>query len=426
MNTKYKNNLQISIIGLGYVGLPLALALARVFSVTGYDSDTERVNELTLFEDRTGEVSSHDLKNTNITFVNNLAEAPRCDLFIIAVPTPIDKNKEPDLHALEVASREVGEYLTPGAVVVYESTVFPGVTEDICGPILESASGLACGEDFFLGYSPERINPGDREHGIEMVTKVVSGQTSQVTELLSFVYGAVITAGVYEAPDIRTAEAAKVIENAQRDINIAFINEITMIFHRLGIDTENVLSTARSKWNFLDFRPGLVGGHCIGVDPYYLAHAAEKADFKPKIILAGRRINDGMARYVGEEVNRLLSPPSRILIMGLTFKENVRDLRNSQIFEMVRVLIDKGHSVDIFDPMVSASDVKLAYGLDLVLSLKSLEKFDALIVAVGHDAFRKMSEEKVRSLVKSDGLVVDLKRIWPNLEDDNTLRVWHL
>ena len=421
-----KNNPKIAVVGLGYVGLPLALTMARKFSVTGYDSDPKRITELKAYEDRTGEVSVSELANTSVNFVHALSKAVPFDLIVVAVPTPIDKYNKPDLYALEIASREVGQSLTPGAIVVYESTVFPGATEEICAPILESASGLTCGKDFFLGYSPERINPGDQEHTIESVIKVVAGQTSEVSEFLAAVYGAVIPAGVYQALDIRTAEAAKVIENAQRDINIAFINEVTMIFHRLGLSTENVLAAARTKWNFLDFRPGLVGGHCIGVDPYYLAHAAEKVKFEPEIILSGRRINDGMARYVAEEVDQLLGIQGRVLVMGVTFKENVADLRNSQVAEMVHVLMDKGHHVEVFDPIASPDEVTKVYGFSLQLDLNSLGEFNAVIGAVAHDEFRAIQLEKLKSLVKPKGILVDLKHIWPSFLATNNYRVWRL
>ncbi len=426
MNSIRQNDPKITVVGLGYVGLPLAIALARKFSVIGFDANQARINELKLGDDRTGEMSSAELARSSIKFIDDLDEGALSDVFVIAVPTPIGHDNTPDLSALESASREVGGYLKPGNVVVYESTVFPGVTEEICGPILETASGLACGKEFFLGYSPERINPGDREHAIDKVTKLIAGQTPDVTELLASIYGSVIPAGVYRARDIRTAEAAKVIENAQRDINIAFINEVAMIFHRLGIDTDNVLAAARTKWNFLDFRPGLVGGHCIGVDPYYLAHAAEKANFDPKMILAGRRINDGMAGYVAGEIDRLLQVPGCVLVLGLTFKENVPDLRNSQVVDMIRVLASKGHNVEIFDPIASPEDVQAFYGLALKPTIEKTEPYDAIIGAVAHDSFSAMAASTVDSLVKPGGLLADLKGIWPELLPTDGRRVWRL
>ena len=426
MNINEQNKLKITVVGLGYVGLPLALALARKFSVIGYDSDPMRISELKANKDRTGEVSAVKLLDSSIKFVSELSNTTFCDLFIVAVPTPIDDENKPNLQALEKASSEVGGCLSRGSVVVYESTVFPGATEDICGPILEEASGLACGEDFYLGYSPERINPGDKDHAIESVTKVIAGQTPEVTKLLASVYGTVIPAGIYAAPNIRTAEAAKVIENAQRDINIAFINEVTMIFHHLGLNTEDVLAVARTKWNFLDFRPGLVGGHCIGVDPYYLAHAAEKEAFKPEIILAGRRINDGMAHYLAEEINRLVVNRSRLLVMGLTFKENVSDLRNSQVIEVIRILMKENHYVHVFDPVASSDDVKAISGLSLLPKLDPVEGFDAVIGAVAHQEICDIPLESIKSLIKPGGVLVDVKQVWPSIEATETLRVWRL
>ena len=426
MNSIRQNDPKIMVVGLGYVGLPLAIAFARKFSVTGFDVNQARVIELTSGVDRTGAVSSAELEHSSITFVDDLDSGVPSDMFVIAVPTPIDHKNNPDLSALMSASQAVGGCLRPGNVVVYESTVYPGVTEEICGPILEMMSGLACGEEFFLGYSPERINPGDREHSIDKVTKLVAGQTPDVTEQLALIYSAVIPAGVYRTPDIRTAEAAKVIENAQRDINIAFINEVAMIFHRLGIDTNNVLAAARTKWNFLDFRPGLVGGHCIGVDPYYLAHAAEKTEFIPEIILAGRRINDGMAGYVAAEMNRLLQAASSVLVLGLTFKENVSDLRNSQVVDMVRALVAKGHNVEIFDPIASPEDVEAFYGLALKPTIDTTETYDAIIGAVAHEAFYDMGAAMVDSLIKPGGLLVDLQGIWPELLPTDGRRVWRL
>ena len=426
MNINKQNKIKITVVGLGYVGLPLALALARKFSVIGYDSDPRRITELMANEDRTGEILAEELLGTSIKFTSELLKTSACDLFIVAVPTPIDDKNKPNLHALEKASREVGGCLSRGSVVVYESTVFPGATEDICGPILEEASGLNCGEDFYLGYSPERINPGDKDHAIDSVTKVVAGQTQEVTRLLASVYGTVIPAGIYVAPNIRTAEAAKVIENAQRDINIAFINEVTMIFHHLGLNTEDVLAAARTKWNFLDFRPGLVGGHCIGVDPYYLAYAAEKEEFKPEIILAGRRINDGMARYLAEEIDRLVVDRSRLLVMGLTFKENVSDLRNSQVIEVVRSLMKENHYVHVFDPVASSDDVKATCGLSLLPKLDSEERFDAVIGAVAHQEICDIPLESIKNLINPRGVLVDVKQVWPSIKETETLRVWRL
>ncbi|MEK9754645.1 MAG: nucleotide sugar dehydrogenase, partial [Rhodospirillaceae bacterium] len=378
---------KIAVVGLGYVGLPLAVALAGKFPTTGFDLDRARLDELRAGKDRTGEMPPERLAAATVAWTADPADLADSNLFIVTVPTPIDAANEPDLDALRSASATVGKVLQPSAVVVFESTVYPGVTEDVCGPELERASGLKCGQDFFLGYSPERINPGDRKHTVENVIKVVAGQTPEVAALLAEVYGTIVPAGVHVAPGIRTAEAAKVIENAQRDINIAFINEVTMIFQRLGIDTQDVLAAARTKWNFLDFRPGLVGGHCIGVDPYYLAHAAKAVGHDPEVILAGRRINDGMAGFVAAEIARRLDGPSRVLVLGLTFKQNVSDLRNSKVADMVAALVAAGHDVSVHDPIAAAADARALYGIGLICDLDGAAGFDAVIGAVAHDEY---------------------------------------
>ena len=326
---------RIAVLGLGYVGLPLAVALARHYKVTGFDIDAGRVAEIAAGRDRTGEVPAKRLAKSTLAVSTEEGELAGCDVFIITVPTPVDESNAPDLGAVLAACDIAGRQLSTGAIVVLESTVYPGVTEEHCGPRLEAASGLRCGTDFFLGYSPERINPGDREHTVERITKVVAGQTPEVTARLVALYGAVNGGNVFTARDIKTAEAAKVIENAQRDINIAFINEITMIFQKLGLSAYDVLEAAGTKWNFLDFAPGLVGGHCIGVDPYYLAHRARQAGHEPEIVLAGRRINDGMADFIVERVAERVAAPGRVLVLGLTFKENVPDIRNSKVIDIV-------------------------------------------------------------------------------------------
>lgn len=426
MNLAREEDTKIAVVGLGYVGLSLALALAKRNPVIGCDLDSNRVVELRSGYDRTGEVSLKDAENPAVRYVDDLSNAGDCNIFIIAVPTPIDDQNNPDLTALESASRTVGDVIRPGSIVVFESTVFPGATEDFCGPILEAASGMECGRDFFLGYSPERINPGDSEHTIDKVIKVVAGQTQEVAAHLAEIYGAVIPAGVHVAPDIRTAEAAKVIENAQRDINIAFINEVTKLFHRLGLDTASVLAVARTKWNFLDFRPGLVGGHCIGVDPYYLAHVAETADFDPEIILAGRRINDGMAGYIAQEIDRLLGAPRRILVMGLTFKENVSDIRNSHAIKLILTLKANGHDVEIFDPVASAQEVEDQYRLMIQAGPEPTGRFDAIVGAVAHDQFFDMLPETLEGLLNPQGLLVDLKEIWPVASYSDRYRIWRL
>ena len=416
----------IAVIGLGYVGLPLALALARHFPVGGYDVNPERRGDLIAGTDRTGEVSATDLTNASILFVDGVEELANCNVFIVTVPTPIDADKKPDLSALRDASRIVGTVLKPGAVVVFESTVYPGVTEDVCGPELERASGLVCGSDFFLGYSPERINPGDTIHSVSRIIKVVAGQTIAVAEFLADIYAAAVPAGVHVAPDIRTAEAAKVIENAQRDINIAFVNEVTMIFQRMGINTQEVLAAARTKWNFLDFQPGLVGGHCIGVDPFYLAHAAKSVGHNPEVILAGRRINDAMSIFVANEIDRRLEKPSRILVLGLTFKENVTDLRNSKVADMIRQLQDRGHDVDVHDPLAEPSQAQALYSLKLIPDLEGEADYDAVVGAVGHDVFRQISGDRLQALFAPRGLLVDIKGIWQETMISGDIRRWHL
>ncbi len=416
---------KITVIGLGYVGLPLALALAGKYQVKGYDADARRLDELTRGIDRTGEVPGARLRATSLAWTRDIGDCADSSLFIVTVPTPIDAGNAPDLSALIAASRAVGGIMRKGAIVVFESTVYPGVTENVCGPELARASAMECGRDFFLGYSPERINPGDKSHTVESIVKVVAGQTHQVVERLAHVYGAVVPAGVHAAPDIRTAEAAKVIENAQRDINIAFINEVTMIFQRMGIDTQSVLAAARTKWNFLDFRPGLVGGHCIGVDPYYLAYAATAIGHDPEVILAGRRINDGMAEFVAGEIASRLGGPSRVLMLGLTFKENVADLRNSKVADMVRSLEGAGHEVSVHDSLAAADDARALYGIELLTDLDGAGGFDAVVGAVAHDAYRGLTTADLRAMLGENGLVVDLKGIWPDAGTDG-LRHWRL
>lgn len=420
------SNTEIAVIGLGYVGLPLALALARHFPVVGYDSNANRLGELRNHEDRTGETPPQDLRASALNISGDCTDLTRCNVFIVTVPTPIDAANAPDLSALRAASRAVGEVMPSGAVVVFESTVYPGVTEDVCGPELERASGMVCGRDFFLGYSPERINPGDTKHTVENIVKVVAGQTEDVARLLADVYGTIVGAGIHIAPDIRTAEAAKVIENAQRDINIAFVNEVSMIFHRMGIDTQEVLAAARTKWNFLDFRPGLVGGHCIGVDPYYLAHAATSVGYQPEIILSGRRINDGMARFIADAINGRLDGASRVLVLGLTFKENVPDLRNSKVADLIGCLRDAGHDVDTHDPVAVAAEAEALYGIELKTELHDGPPYDAVIGAVAHAAYAALSDEQLQALVSADGLLFDLKGIWRERNLADGIQVWHL
>ena len=418
---------KIAVIGLGYVGLPLAVALARHFDVTGFDIDPSRIRELRDGHDRTDEVMPEALRATTLALTGARDDLPGHDVYIVTVPTPVDGNNLPDLGAVLGASKTVGEAMGKEAIVVYESTVYPGVTEDICGPALEAASGLVCGQDFFLGYSPERINPGDREHTVDRITKVVAGQTPDVTDTLAEIYGSVTSGGVFRARDIKTAEAAKVIENAQRDINIAFVNEVAMILGRMGVSVQDVLDAANTKWNFLPFRPGLVGGHCIGVDPFYLAHAAQQNGHDPEIILAGRRINDGMGPYVARMVvERLGKPAGRVLVLGLTFKENVPDLRNSKVIDIVRALQAAGCTVDVHDPHADIAEARQHYGLDLVADLAGASGYDAVVGAVQHHEYLAFSGEDLAKLLTADGLVADVKGMWRRVPLAGALRRWQL
>ena len=415
--------MRIAVVGLGYVGLPLCVALARKFKVVGFDIDGSRVTEIVAGHDRTGEISGPNLKSSSAVFSNEQVALDGADVFVVTVPTPVDAANQPDLRAIEEASATVGAHIAKGAIVVFESTVYPGVTEDICGPILAASSGLVCGIDFFLGYSPERINPGDHEHTVERITKVIAGQTVSVTERLAEIYGAVTTGGVFRARDIRTAEAAKVIENAQRDINIAFVNEITTIFHKMDLSVHDVLDAARTKWNFLDFHPGLVGGHCIGVDPYYLAAKAMSVGHDPKVILAGRSTNDGMGAFIAESVAKNFKKKSRILIMGLTFKENVPDLRNTRVVDIVARLRELGHAVTVHDPVADKAEAKQFYDIDLISEL--VGTFDAVIGAVAHDTYVNLTDDELAELLVDEGTLADIKGIWRNRKIAG-LRRWQL
>ena len=408
----------IAVIGLGYVGLPLALALSRPFTVIGYDTDSARIKELRDGHDRTGVIQPSVLRAATLDITDDVASIRGAQTFIITVPTPVDQNNRPDLAHVLSACRTIGEVMEKGAIVVLESTVYPGVTEDECGPALEKASGMTAGKDFFLGYSPERINPGDREHTIDKITKVVAGQTPAVTKKLSEIYGELTTGGIFVAKDIRTAEAAKVIENAQRDINIAFINEVAMIFSRLGLSTHDVLAAARSKWNFLPFEPGFVGGHCIGVDPFYLAHLAHELGYDPEVILAGRRINDGMAEFSAGRIDEWLSEilpqgkKAKVLVLGLTFKENVRDLRNTKAVDLINTLKKQGHDVDVHDAMADPEEVEKIFGLKLLGRLAKNRTYDCIVGAVPHAVYIAFSGNTLTSLVRPGGLVIDLKGMW--------------
>lgn len=412
--------MKVAVVGLGYVGLPLAVGLARSHDVVGFDVSRARVAELAAGADRTGEVEPTRLRAARIAFSADPAAIVGCDVHIVTVPTPIDDANRPDLGAVIAAGRTVGRALSlspvPGAIVVLESTVYPGVTEDVLGPALAAESGLVCGRDFFLGYSPERMNPGDKEHTVERITKVVAGQTPAVTEKLAALYGSINGGNVFRARDIRTAEAAKVIENAQRDINIAFINEVTMIFNAMDLSVYDVLDAAATKWNFLPFRPGLVGGHCISVDPYYLAEAAARHRHHPEIILAGRRTNDGMGAYIARALARALAARApgraRILVLGLAFKENVPDLRNTKVVDVVRELAAMGHVVDVHDPVVDPDEARHEYG---IAPVEPGARYDAIVLAVAHERFARMQAENLRALAAPGAIVFDVKGAWRGL-----------
>ncbi|WP_338468624.1 nucleotide sugar dehydrogenase [Novosphingobium sp. ZN18A2] len=408
---------RVTVVGLGYVGLPLAVALAKKFFVTGFDIDQRRIGELADGHDRTGEIEAQPLSMSSLGVTSDPAVCPPSDFYIVTVPTPIDADNKPDLRLVEAASRTVGAMLPAAAeegrepVVIYESTVYPGVTEEICAPILEKVSGLVCGRDFFLGYSPERINPGDREHTIESITKVVSGQTPEVLDRLSHLYGAITSGGVFRAASIRAAEAAKVIENAQRDINIAFMNEIAQIFSKMDISVWDVLAAANTKWNFLPFTPGLVGGHCIGVDPYYLSHRAETLGHDPQVILAGRGVNDGMAEWVAASLHEQRGgKPGSTLVLGLTFKENVPDLRNSKVADVIAGLSARGHEVTVHDPHADSGEAQREYGL--ALDPHALERqYDLVLLAVPHRVYLAGGEDAMTGLVARGGTLADLKGV---------------
>ncbi|MCZ6763739.1 MAG: nucleotide sugar dehydrogenase [Alphaproteobacteria bacterium] len=422
----------IAVIGLGYVGLPLAVALARHFDVLGFDIDAGRIDELKSGHDRTGEIEDADLGDSALELTSRADDMNGCDLFIVTVPTPVDAHAKPDLSALTAASELVGSYLRTGGVVVIESTVYPGVTEEHCGPILERVSGLSSGRDFFLGYSPERINPGDKEHTVDRIKKIVAGQTQEITDMLADIYARVTTGGIHIAPNIKTAEAAKAIENAQRDINIAFINEVSMILGDLGLNALDVLEAAETKWNFLPFRPGLVGGHCIGVDPYYLAHVAEQAGRHPEIVLAGRKINDAMGAYIANSIwrrldkHRLDNRAARILVLGLTFKEDVADLRNSKIIDIIDTLKAKGAEIAVHDAMADRAQARSMLGFDLVADLAEASPYDAVIGAVQHRAYLSFDAQDLLSLVGEKGLVADVKGMWRDIDLPSGIERWQL
>ena len=419
-NRYYMQNIKIAVIGLGYVGLPLARIFSTKYETVGFDMSQQRVDALMSGHDATLEVADELLQEAinkyGFKCTTDLEEIRKCNFYVVAVPTPVDENNNPDLTPLVGASTTVGKVINKGDVVVYESTVYPGVTEDDCIPVVEKVSGLKFNEDFFAGYSPERINPGDKLHTVEKIKKVTSGSTPEIADLVDEVYNSVLVNGTHKAASIKVAEAAKVIENSQRDINIAFVNELSKIFNKMGIDTYDVLEAAGTKWNFLPFRPGLVGGHCIGVDPYYLAQCAQRYGYNPEIILAGRRMNDGMGEYVATETIKLMLKKgikvlnSNVLILGFTFKENCPDVRNTKVIDIYKALKEFNMNVTIYDPWANLSTVKREYGIEDIESELINEKYDACILAVAHKEFLEMD---VRSLVKDGGVVYDVKGILP-------------
>lgn len=425
------HNRTIAVIGLGYVGLPVAVAFARAgVPVVGFDVDAARIAELKLGRDRTLEVDTADLQHPNLIFSADEAALAKADFFIVTVPTPIDEARRPDLGAMLSASRTVAKYLKRGDIVVYESTVYPGACEEDCLPVLEAGSGLKAGLDFWIGYSPERINPGDKQHRFETITKVVSAQTPEALDIVAKVYGSVVKAGIHRAPSIKVAEAAKVIENTQRDLNIAFMNELSAIFQVLDIDTADVLAAAATKWNFLNYQPGLVGGHCIGVDPYYLTHRAEKAGYHPAIILAGRRINDGVGARIAQECVRMLTRRNctnpLVTVLGMTFKENVPDIRNSKVIDILRELDRFGVRYQVHDPLASADEVRHEYGVALTAT-DDLKPADAVIFAVSHRDYCAEGWPLMQRLLKSgEGAVLDVKSRLDHASRPDGIELWRL
>ncbi|ALH94718.1 Vi polysaccharide biosynthesis UDP-N-acetylglucosamine C-6 dehydrogenase TviB [Acinetobacter equi] len=418
------SELRIAIIGLGYVGLPLAVEFGKKVPVVGFDIHQKRIDELKSGQDHTLEVSPEELAQaTQLSYSSNLEELKGCNFFIVTVPTPIDEFKQPDLTPLVKASQTIGQVLNQGDIVVYESTVYPGATEEVCIPVLENVSGLKFNQDFYAGYSPERINPGDKLHRVNNILKITSGSTPEIAEYIDQVYNLIIEAGTHKAESIKVAEAAKVIENTQRDVNIALINELALIFNKMGIDTEAVLKAAGTKWNFLPFRPGLVGGHCIGVDPYYLTYKAQAIGYHPEIILAGRRLNDAMGAYVVTQLvksmvkKRIQVEGAKVLVLGLSFKENCPDIRNTKIIDIVKELQEYHIDVDIYDPWVDANEAEHEYGIRMTDNLES-GLYDAVILAVAHEQFVALGAEKIRALGKENHVLYDLKYVLDQTESD--------
>jgi UDP-N-acetyl-D-galactosamine dehydrogenase len=433
MAQKKESERRVAVVGLGYVGLPIAVAFGKRGKTIGFDINKTKIDELLRGFDRTGEVSAADLKACQVEYTSEPTDLKAADFIIVAVPTPINEALQPDLKALRMSSELIGKHLSPGTIIVYESTVYPGVTEEICLPILEKISGLKAGVDFKVGYSPERINPGDKEHTLEKIVKVVSAQDAESLEIVANTYGLIVKAGVHRASSIKVAEAAKVIENTQRDLNIALMNELALIFHRLGIDTKSVLEAAGTKWNFLKFFPGLVGGHCIGVDPYYLTAKAESVGYHPQVILAGRRINNGMGKFVAEQTMKQLSQLARpvkdlkVAVLGLTFKENVPDLRNSKVPEIIQELREYGVQVLVHDPIAEPEEAVAEYGIHLQ-QWKDLKNVDGLVIAVAHRTYTEMGLQELLKPFRNqqDGVVIDVKSLLDPTKLPKTLKYWRL
>jgi UDP-N-acetyl-D-galactosamine dehydrogenase len=423
---------KISVVGLGYVGLPLAVAFGRLSPVIGFDINPLRIKELKNGHDRTREVAAEDLAETDVTYTDSLEDLAGADFHILAVPTPVDDARRPDLRPLLAATETVGRALKPGDIVVFESTVFPGATEEECVPVLERVSGLVCGKDFTVGYSPERANPGDKAHTLRTIVKVVAGQDVETLDIVARTYESVVEAGVHRAASIKVAEAAKVIENTQRDLNIALMNELAILFAKMGIDTLEVLEAAGTKWNFLNFRPGLVGGHCIGVDPYYLTHKAERLGYHPQVILSGRRINDNMGRFIAHNAVKEIMQAGHetrnavVTVLGLTFKENCPDIRNTRVVDIIREIESFGIRVQVHDPHAFAEDARREYGLELT-PRDDLEPACALVAAVAHREFQALGPDQVRALLTDDGIVLDIKGVFEKKAlTEAGLRLWRL
>ena len=416
----------IGIVGLGYVGLPLALEFSKIYQTIGFDTNKNRINQLKKGKDKTNEIELKHLSRKNLLFSSNINNLSKCNTYIITVPTPITKDKKPDLSFLEKASEMVGKYLKKHDVVIFESTVYPGVTEDICMPILEKISGLELNKDFFGGYSPERINPGDKKHRLRNIKKVTSGSTKKSAKYIDNLYKSIIKAGTFMAEDIRTAEAAKVIENTQRDINIALMNEFSMVFNKMGLNTHSVLEAARTKWNFLPFEPGLVGGHCIGIDPYYLAHKSILSGHHPEMILSGRKINDSMSFFVSKKIMSLMKSKkmvikmSKILILGFSFKENCPDHRNTKVFDLYQNILKKALKVDIYDPLIDYAEAKKAYKASFINKIPK-NFYDVIVIAVPHSSFLKLGKNSFKEYLKSNNLIFDLKNLFHNKTNINRL-----